>query len=202
MLPDPFAEPFTPSPAVLRYLRNEAGLSQAALAAELGVYQPQITRWESSEYTPRRAPRDFRRRVPADKWERVENDLALGSDGKPPVYALAQYTPETGGMDWLQDAGGRVLVFAQGGLATIAADVLQALGYEGEAVPVAMDYLEGYVENGTDFVHVDKVAGDDDLLDTLAVRSLIAHYIANVIEGWNLRVRRNRAAEAARGTRG
>ncbi|HXF71947.1 MAG TPA: helix-turn-helix domain-containing protein [Actinomycetota bacterium] len=38
---------------VLRALREELGLSQAAVAAALGVRQPSVSRWETGKARPR-----------------------------------------------------------------------------------------------------------------------------------------------------
>jgi DNA-binding transcriptional regulator YiaG len=42
-----------PSPRIARAIREEAGVSQVALAAELGVHRVTLVRWESGTRRPR-----------------------------------------------------------------------------------------------------------------------------------------------------
>jgi DNA-binding transcriptional regulator YiaG len=42
-----------PEPAVRRFLRERAGLSQAAVATYLEVTRPAVTLWEAGKRTPR-----------------------------------------------------------------------------------------------------------------------------------------------------
>lgn len=42
-----------PAPALRRLLREQAGLSQAEVAAVIGVGRPSVTRYESGERSPR-----------------------------------------------------------------------------------------------------------------------------------------------------
>jgi DNA-binding transcriptional regulator YiaG len=42
-----------PSPALARAIRNEAGVSQARLAEELGVHRVTVARWEIGSRRPR-----------------------------------------------------------------------------------------------------------------------------------------------------
>lgn len=44
-----------PDPPMRRYLRERAGLSQAEVAAVVGVTEGAVSRWESGQRTPRRA---------------------------------------------------------------------------------------------------------------------------------------------------
>lgn len=44
-----------PTPAVARMIREEAGVTQEALAAELGVHRVTLARWEAGTCAPRAA---------------------------------------------------------------------------------------------------------------------------------------------------
>src|SRR5689334_17563644 len=125
---------YQPSPAVLRWLRLQAELTQDMVSQILGVKDNQIYRWEKPGYGGR---------VPADVWrEAGEPVLALCyEDGDQIVYLLAVHEPEHDAMRWLTDDKGRFPVFVHGGLALSAALALTALNFPAEAVPVGMDYV-------------------------------------------------------------
>ena len=61
-----------PSPAVARLIREEAGVTQEALAAEVGVHRVTLARWEAGACVPRGA---FRARY-ARVLEQLRNELA------------------------------------------------------------------------------------------------------------------------------
>ena len=46
-----------PPPSIARAIRSEAGVSQARMAAELGVHRVTVARWESGARVPRGAVR-------------------------------------------------------------------------------------------------------------------------------------------------
>lgn len=118
---------FRPSSVVLRRVRLEAGWTQQQLAEAVGVKQPLVSRWEDPAW-----PRE---RMPADRWACVRRELSLGS-GSRLCYALAHITADTNSDVHFLFSGERLRI-VRGGLATKAADMLQMLGHDVHAVPLA-----------------------------------------------------------------
>jgi transcriptional regulator with XRE-family HTH domain len=64
-----------PAPRVRRLLREQAGLSQADVAAVLGVAEPTVSRWESGRRYPRRPALDNY----AQLLERLRKEIAISN---------------------------------------------------------------------------------------------------------------------------
>ena len=151
----------------LRHLRNRAGLSQANVAERLGTSAPFVSQIERGE-----------RMMPAQKLVGLAPVLALsvpGEDG-PVWWALARADAST--LDLLFTEEGRVGLYPDWMVATVALHMVGTLVNEGETM---VPLREGFAATAAEVLYLPREEGlHGAAADTIAV----ADHVNSVIRRW------------------
>lgn len=163
-----------PNGSGFRFLRKSAGLSQAAVAARIGVTQPLVARWEKCLNTPS-----------AEAWAELERPLTLGKRQKRevPKYLLAA---DLGGghFKFLPSEGLELAVWTDPDVAYDSAMALRAMtgGYvNAYALPAWADYVTALLLEFDGAWYAADERGIPGVTEWFGVRARCLDHLASVV---------------------